>query len=130
MQKLLLVGACWAFWLIYVVATVKTDLRAGISLWPFVKMAVAAAVAGYVSSVLLRTSAEAQDEAEESHWRPMPLLIRVILAGAIFSGGLGLIAMSLATSLFGVIGAVIGIACLPVALYFLVAGKYNPHDVP
>ena len=130
MQKFLLVGACWAFWLIYVVATVKTDLRAGISLWPFVKMAVAAVVAGYVSSVLLRPSTKVQDDAEESHWRPMPLLIRVILAGAIFSGGLGLIAMSLATSLFGVIGAVIGIACLPVALYFLVAGKYNPHDVP
>jgi hypothetical protein len=130
MQSLLLVASCWVFWLIYVVATVKTDLRAGITLWPLVKLALAAVAAGYVSSVLLRSPTELAEQTEDSPWRPMPLLIRVVLAIAIFTGGLGMIAVSLASSLFGVIGVAVGIACLPIALYFLFAGKYNPHDVP
>jgi hypothetical protein len=130
MQRLLLVGSCWVFWLIYVVATVKTDLRAGVSLWPLVKLVLAAIAAGYISSVLLRSPVESSEQAEESRWRPMPPLIRVVLAVTFFTGGLGIIVFSLVSPLFGAIGVAVGIVCLPIAFYFLFFGKYNPHDVP
>ena len=33
-----------------------------------------------------------------------------------------------ASPVFERIGVVVGVVCLPVAIYFLVAGKYNPND--
>ena len=33
-----------------------------------------------------------------------------------------------ASPVFGWIGLVVGVVFLPIAIYFLVAGKYNPND--
>ena len=128
MQKLFLAGACWAFWIIYVIVSAKTSLRSGVFLWPLVKVALAAGVAGYVASVVLRSPDADPAQDEEPAWRQMPLLVRIILAAVFFCGGLGIIAASLASPVFGWIGVVIGVVCLPIAVYFLVAGKYNPKD--
>lgn len=127
MQTLFLAAACWLFWIIYAIVTLKVDRDAGSILWPLVKVAVAAGVAWTLSSVLMRAPGDAPADAEGSGWRPLPLAIRGVLAVALLVVGVGLVAFSLATAYFGAVGVVIGVACLPLALYVLVAGKYNPN---